>query len=314
MLTNMAPRSTPRLIVYAGLAAVIVFWGLNAVVMKAAFTDWNPLGFTGLRFLAMVPLAIGIARMRGDSLRIERRDLPTLLVCACCGYGVYQYFYVLGLAHTTAFASALLSSLAPVFTLMLAVALGDERSRTGRWIGAVIALFGVAVFEGAFAGRASIRLGDALTLVGAVIFAGYNVFAGRLLPRYSPTALIAITLTLGAVMIVPGGIWGLAHQDFTRLTPTDWFLMLYSIVFPMVIGFQLWSWGISKIGAGATSIFNFGVPVVAGFAGVAFLSMPVMRYEILGAAICIAGMAAAQFLARFSLTTLWTQLVLPAER
>ncbi|TAM62090.1 DMT family transporter [bacterium] len=310
------PPSQPfsRPLVFAALLAVVLFWGLNVVVMKAAFVHWNPLGFTGLRFLAMVPLALGIARLRGESLRIELRDLPALLICAACGYGVYQYFYVIGLAHTTVFASALLSSLTPVFTLMLAVAMGLERSRTGRWIGAIIALFGVAVFEGAFAGRATIRLGDALTLVGAMIFAGYNVFAGRLLSRYSPTSLIAITITLGALMIAPGGLWGLAHQDFARLRVSDWFLMLYSVIFPMVIGYQLWSWGISKIGAGATSIFNFGVPIVAGFAGVMFLSMPVTRYEILGAAICIAGMAAAQVLARYSFTGLWTQLTVPAER
>lgn len=310
----MAPYPTPRWIVYLALSAVALFWGLNAVVMKAAFQHWDPLAFTGLRFLAMVALAVGIARASGEPLRIERGDLPWLLLGAACGYGVYQYFYVIGLAHTTAFASALLGALAPVFTLMLAVTLGQERSRSGRWIGAAIALFGVAVFEGVFNGHAAMRIGDLLTLVGTAIFAGYNILAARLVRRYSPTSLIAITLVFGALMIAPGGLWGLAHQDFSRLRTADWLLFAYSVVFPMVIGYQLWSWGIAKIGAGATSLFNFAVPVIAGFAAVAFLRTPITSYEIVGAGICIGGLVAAQSLVRFSFTKLLTQRTVPVER
>jgi len=306
----MAPNDTPRWLVYSGLAAVVVLWGLNSVVMKAAFAHWDPLGFTALRFLAMAPLAIGLAKVCGESLRIDPRDLPAFLVVAACGFGAYQYFYVIGLSHTTAFASSLLSTLAPIFTLLLGVAMGAERSRSGRWIGAAIALLGVAVFEGAFAGQAIIRLGDALTLVAAAIFSGYNIIAARLLSRYTPTALVAITLALGAAMIVPGGLWGAIHQDFTRITATDWLLMAFSIVFPIIIGYQLWSWGIAKLGPGPTSLFNFAVPVVAGFAGVLFLHMPLKPYEIAGAAICLGGLAASQYLTRFSLTTLWTRMLL----
>jgi len=314
----MAPRSTPRWLVYLGLTTVIFLWGFNTVALKASFRDWDPLGFSALRFLMMAPLAVGIAAARGASLRVERRDLPLLLAAAACGSGVYQYFYILGLAHTTAFASALLSSLAPIFTLVLAVALGQERSRSGRWIGALIAILGVAVFEGAFSGRAAIGLGDLLTLAGAAIFAGYNVLAGRLLGRYSPASLIAITLTLGAAMIVPGGLWNLAHQDFSRISSTDWALLAYSTVFPMVLGYQLWSWGIAKIGAGPASLFNFAVPIVAGLAAMIFLHTRLTAYEIVGAAVCIGGLAASQILARFSLTTplanLWALITVPAER
>ncbi|MDE2573158.1 MAG: DMT family transporter [bacterium] len=310
----MAPTATPRWIVYLALIAVVLFWGFNSVAMKAAFTDWNPLGFTTLRFIVMVPIAIGLARATGGSLRIERRDVPAFVICGACGYGIYQYFYVIGLAHTTAFASALLTSLAPVFTLMLAVATGAERSRGGRWVGALIALLGVAVFEGAFNGRASFRIGDTLTICAAVIFAGYNVFAARLLERYSPTSVLALTMAIGAAMLVPGGLWSLAHQDFARVTTVDWLLFGYATIFSMLIGYPLWNWGIAKLGAGPASLFNFGVPVVAGFAGVALLRMPVTGYEILGAAICIAGLVASQYLVRFSLTRLWTQHAVRAER
>ncbi|MBC5828664.1 MAG: DMT family transporter, partial [Candidatus Eremiobacteraeota bacterium] len=97
-----------RALTYLGLSYVVTAWALNTVIIKHAVTDVNPLAFTALRFLAMAPLTVLLALVWGEPIRFERRDLPLLVLCGLCGYGVYQYFWIIGLSRTTPFASALL--------------------------------------------------------------------------------------------------------------------------------------------------------------------------------------------------------------
>lgn len=300
--------------VVVGLLYVVFAWGLNTVLVKVVFAQIDPLAFMALRFLVMPPLALVLLRISGLTTRFERRDLPLLIAAGACGYGVYQYFWILGLAHTTAFASALLGSLAPVFTLLIVAAFNIERVNVVRWLGAGIALLGVAIFEGAFAGRASVRLGDILTLVAALIFAGYNVLTAKLLSRYAPLSLVAITLTIGAVMVVPGGLWALAHTDFLRITWQAWAILVYAVLFPILLTYPVWSWGIGQIGAARVSLFSYFVPIIAGVLSLPLLRAAIAPCEIVGSLVCIAGMAVATALGRFSLTDWWASRTVGIER
>ncbi len=303
-----------RFRVVVALLYVVAAWALNTVLVKLVFTQISPLAFMALRFVVMPPLALVLLRVAGERLAIERRDVPLLVACGACGYGVYQYFWMLGLAHTTAFASALLGSLAPVFTLILLALAKVERIRGIRWVGAAIALLGVAMFEGAFAGRATVRLGDALTLAAALIFAGYNVLSARLLSRYSPLCLVTITLWIGAAMIVPGGLWAIVHTPYANLTWQVWAIFTYAVLFPILLTYPVWTWAIGKAGAARVSLFSYLVPVIAGLLSIPLLGATIAPYEIAGSLVCICGMIVATALSRFSIAEWWASRTLGIER
>ncbi len=303
-----------RLLLPLALLYVVLAWALNTVLAKQAVAQMDPLAFTFSRFLVMTPLAFALARLGGNRIHVARRDVPALLVCGACGFGVYQYFWIVGLAHTTPFASALLGAMSPIFTLAIVALLGHERVRSGRWLGVLIAFAGIAIFEGAFSGAATLRLGDLLTLCGALVFAGYNVVSARLLDRYTPLELLAITMAIGTVIIAPGGIPALARTDFAALGWDVWWRLIYATLFPILLTYPVWSYGIGRIGAARVSIFSFLVPVLTGLLSVPILHASFPRYELLGAAICIAGMFVANLLGRVSLTSIWSQRTLPLER
>ncbi|HET9095488.1 MAG TPA: DMT family transporter [Candidatus Baltobacteraceae bacterium] len=307
----MKPRRT---LIYLSLLYVVAAWALNTVLVKYAVANLRPLAFTGLRFLAMTPLSFLLARVMGERVHIEKRDIPLLIACGACGYGAYQYLWVIGLAHTTPFASALLATLAPMMTLAIVAFGGTERVRSGRWLGAAVALFGVAIFEGAFAGHVTFAIGDGLTLASAAVFAVFNVLTARLLDRYTPVALVAVAMTIGTIMILPGAIPSMISQNWNAVTPADWGVLAYSVVFPIVLTFPVWSYGISQLGAGRASLFAFGLPVVTGLLSVALLRSRIEPHQIIGAAVCIGGMAISQLLGTYSLAALWAQRTQGVER
>ncbi|MBV8373467.1 MAG: DMT family transporter [Candidatus Eremiobacteraeota bacterium] len=310
----MTSRPPSRLGVYLGLLYVVTCWGLNIVFVKSAIARLDPLAFTALRFLAMTPLAVGLVYATGERIAIARRDLALLAVRAAFGYGIYQYLWILGLANTSAFASSLLGATAPIFTIAIVALLGHERVRSVRWIGAGIALFGIAVFEGAFAGHATFRTGDALTLLSSVSFAAYNVVTARLMSRYSPVVLVAITLAMGMLMILPAGLPRLAHAQLGHLGWAVWGPFLFAVAFPIVLTWPVWNHGISVIGAARAGLFGFFVPIVAGFAGVVILGARFEAHQIIGAVICIGGMVIASLFGRFSVSAIWAERSMPLER
>ena len=296
-----------RRLLYPGLIFVAFSWALNTVLVKYALKSVDPLAFTGLRFLAMTPLAFLLAAAMHQKVSFRARDLPLLIACGACGYGLYQYLWVVGLANTSAFASSLFASLSPVLTLAIVAISGQERVHTGRWLGAAVALFGVVVFEGAFAGHLTFRLGDLLTFGAAAIFAIFNVLSAKLLDRYTPLGLVAITMTIGTLIILPGAIPHMLHQPISGVSAADWGVFAYSVVFPIVLTFPVWSWGISVLGAGRASLFQFSVPVLAGLLSVAILRSHIEIHQIVGTAICIGGMAISQLLGKISITGIWAE-------
>jgi drug/metabolite transporter (DMT)-like permease len=303
-----------RLLLYASLFYVVLAWALNTVLAKQAVAIMNPLAFTFLRFLAMTPLAFALVRIAGNRIHVERRDIPALIACGACGYGIYQYFWIVGLKYTTPFASSLLGATSPIITLAIVAILGHERVRSGRWLGVVIAMLGIAIFEGAFSGVRSFRLGDLLTFGAAFVFAIYNVISARLLDRYTPLELMAITMAIGTVIIAPGGIPALVHTNLSTIPWDVWWRLIYATLFPILLTYPVWSYGISTLGAGAASIFSFLVPVLTGILSVPLVHASFTPYELLGAGVCLVGMFVSYALGRISLTAIWAQRTLPFER
>lgn len=303
-----------RLLLYLGLFYVVLAWALNTILAKQAVAQINPLAFTFMRFVLMTPLAFALARASGNRIHIERRDIWPLVTCGACGYGLYQYCWIVGLKYTTPFASSLLGATAPIFTLAIVAVIGQERVRGGRWLGVAMALLGIAIFEGAFSGRMAFRLGDTLTFFAAVLFAGYNVVSARLLDRYTPLELLAITMAIGTAIIAPGGVPALVHTDLTTVPWDVWWRLIYATIFPILLTYPVWSYAISRLGAGPASIFGFLVPVLTGILSVPLVHASFARYQVIGALVCLGGMMLSYLLGRMSLTAMWAQRTLPFER
>src|SRR5258708_13287813 len=106
-----------------GLLFVVLIWGLSPCIFKIAFSELEPLTFVFVRFLLLSALSLVVLFVRGrrggKAWRISRADVPLLIVSGLSGYGFYQLFYMIALAHTPLFASALFISPVPVRPLTI---------------------------------------------------------------------------------------------------------------------------------------------------------------------------------------------------
>ena len=130
------------------MPGVVVIWAANTVFVKAVLDEVSPMAYVVARFAIVVLLLFGWLAARRHLHLPARTDWPPLGLSGLSGYAIYQALFTVGLNKTSAFSGSVLLSLGPVFTLLLAVALGMERVRARQWLGALIATVGVVLFVG----------------------------------------------------------------------------------------------------------------------------------------------------------------------
>lgn len=278
------------------MAAVVLIWAVNNVVVKAVLDELDPLAYLLARFVIVVLLVFAWLGARRGLPRPRREDVARFFVAGLSGYAVYNALFTVGLARTSAFSVAVLISLGPVFTLLFATLLGTERARGGQWLGAAVAAGGVALFVGdkAAAGGAAegySPVGDLLSLVAAAAFAVYSLATAPLVDRYGAPAATAWSALVGLVAIAPFSLPAAARQDWAGLGLGAWGSLLYASAVSMLLAYSLWAWAIARRGVGRTVPYLFLVPVVTGTLAALFLGERFGALKVGGAALVLVGTA-----------------------
>jgi drug/metabolite transporter (DMT)-like permease len=283
----------------ADLAALMVvfIWGINFVFVKAALAEFNVYAFVFVRYAAMVVLGwVVVAAMRTSraDLRAVVSDRRQLLIAAALGFSLYIPLSMFGLSFTTAFSNSLLIALAPLFMTVLLWLVGSEAISRGHMLGLALAIAGtmLLVTDALASGNAGLGLGDAISVLAALFYAGYNVANKSLVMRHSAAVVTTVTLTIGALPVMLVCIPGLLAQDWRGITIWAWAALGFSAVFPVYLAWSVWGWANARVGVARTSLFIYLVPVFGGGAAWLLGQERFTALKIAGAAVILAGLAA----------------------
>lgn len=276
---------------------LIVIWGVNFTVIKAALRDFPPFVFTAVRYGgAAVLLLIALRFLERptpiDVPTISKRDLPTLVVLGLLGHTAYQVFFIAGLARTTAGNASLILAISPIFVGLLSVALGLERPTARMWLGLVVAFAGLLAL---IAGRDGVALGlatltgDLLVLISTACWAAYTVFSRPMLERASPLWLTTVTLFLGLPFLLLAGAPELARMSWASVRPASWGAVVFSSVFALALSYVIWYRSVRVVGGVRTAALGNLIPVVALITARIVLGEPLGFLQIIGGAVVLLG-------------------------
>lgn len=292
------PRRAALDLTDLGLAAIALIWGINFIFLKWLLAEFEPLAFTLVRFLAIMAIAFAVlvARER-DWWRVRLADLPLFILSGLFGYTFYQSLFVFGLQRTTAFSSALLMATLPIFSAIYLVALRMERVGPRQWLGIGVAFVGIVLFvseklQGS--GLSAAGWGDLLTLAGAAAYAGYGIANKPLLTRYSVAKVMAWSLLFGVLALLPIGTGAALAQDWGRISPWNWGVFAFSVIFPIYIAYTLWNWAIRRRGVAATSLVAYVVPLLSGVFAWLLQGEAFGPLKLVGTAIVLGGLLLAR--------------------
>ena len=181
------PPRAPLLTHVAALLAVTI-WAGGFIVTRAVARSAAPTLVGLLRApLAALPMAAGL-RLAGAALPGSRRDRGLLLLAALGGFVLFPLLSTWGMALTTAGRAGFIVGSAPAFTALAGSVLAGERLGRQGWIGAALALAGLAWLIAARTGGGltpDVTGGDLLVLL-STLAAACSYVGGALLARRGP--------------------------------------------------------------------------------------------------------------------------------
>jgi drug/metabolite transporter (DMT)-like permease len=288
-----APTTRPGVwLTEAALVLMALIWGINFTVVKFGTTLVDPLAYNGVRVtLAAVLLLVIIAF--SSSPFPPRRTILSLMALGVLGNGIYQFFFVEGIARASASDTALVVAASPAFIAIIGRIRGTERISGRVVMGIVLSFIGIGLVVVGTAndshGESSL-FGDMLVLCGSLAWAVYTVWLQPHTERVGGLQLSAFTMLGGAIMLLIVSAPALARTNWHAVPLLGWAAIAYSGVFALVVAYLFWYQGVRVIGPTKTAVFSNLQPVVAMiFAWIALGEKPT-PFQIMGAAGIMGGL------------------------
>jgi drug/metabolite transporter (DMT)-like permease len=282
---------------HVALLAMVLIWGINFPVAKAALDELTPLAFNALRYpLAAATIMLALAIRHGVRWP-EPADRGAVIRLGLLGNLVYQQFFIFGLDRTRAGNASILLAATPVLTALLSAASGHERVEGRTWIGVLATFAGIALVvtlgTGHGDGTATL-LGDVLMLGASVAWAVYTVGSRNLVAKYGAVPFTAWTLLIGAVALGLLGLPALLRTDLAAVSLRGWTGVVYAGALSIGVAYLIWYYSVGRIGNTRTAAYSNLVPVVALAAAWVQLGEVPTAGQLAGAAIIIGGITLAQ--------------------
>ena len=263
--------------------------------MKLVLDDLSPLAFNALRFpvaavviaLLMMPERLVARPIR----RPDRRDLPAIIGLGLLGNVGYQLLFIWGLDLTRAGNASLFLGTVPVWTAVLAVALGSETVIARQWIGIFGTVAGAALLVIGGQGlelEGATLVGDLIMIGAAIAWAAFSVGLRPYIQKYGAIPMAAWTLWVGTPILVAVGMRDLAEVGVLNLGLVEWGVVVYAGAFSVSIAFVLWNVGVRLLGNAETAIYQNAVPVVALVVSWPLVGEVPAGLQVVGAAVILA--------------------------
>ena len=291
------------------LVLMAIIWGSNYVIIKHAFRELDPQAFNAIRmvvasavFLASMTAIRNLpaARRANGSFAsifytpspINGRDWLGLVGLGVVGQGLYQYWFVGGLAATSVSNSALILAFTPVLIGLVGAALGIERVTSMHWLGALLSLAGIylVVGRGMSVGGSTLR-GDLTMFAAVCCWAIYTLGSRPLMLRHSPVTVTGLSMAIGTAFYLPAVSSHIRAVKWSAVSSGTWVAAVYSALFALCVSYTIWYAAVREIGSARTSAYSNVVPLVAMTTAVIFLGEPLDLRKIAGAAAVLIGVA-----------------------
>jgi drug/metabolite transporter (DMT)-like permease len=275
------------------LLLMALIWGVNFAVVKFATGAFVPLAFNTLRITLATVVLFGVA-WAGKQALPRGRDRLALLGLGTLGNGLYQIFFIEGIARTRAGDAALLIASAPALMAIMGWLRGTERTGPRGVAGILLSLAGIGLVvfgdSGSAAGGASTLLGDALILFGCLCWSTYTVLLQPYTERIDGVALSAVTMAGGAIPLLLLALPALARTPWSTVSVGAWAAVVYSGLFALALAYLFWYRGVRILGPTRTGMYSNLQPVIALLVAWATLSETPQAAQLTGAACIFAGL------------------------
>lgn len=299
MRTTLSRRATTIL----AFAIVYVVWGSTYLGIKVGLNEGMPPSlFGGLRLIPAGVLLLLIARWRGGSLAISRRDFSTTAAVGLCLLVGGMYSTFLSEQFISSSLAALVVAAAPLWmALAEGVLPGMDRPTPRGVIGLVVGLAGLVLLigprVGGVSGTPAELLGIAIQIIGTWLWVTGSIVSKRRPLHVDGTVATGYEMLVAGVALVSIGTlrgeWASFHP-----TPAALGALAYLSIIGSAVAFTAFMWLIRNVAGSKVMTYAYVNPVVAvalgyvaGFVGLLAEPERLDLWGLAGMAVIVVGVA-----------------------
>lgn len=260
---------------HLAMFAAAVLWGAMSPVAKDVMLSEavSPLALSALRILggALVFWLAGLVlppAVTGDG-RLRWRDVWLVVLMSVLIVAANQGLYIVGIGYTTPFEATVMTTMTPVFTMLLAAVFIAMPMTVMKVTGVVVGLTGALLL--AFASRdgadatvaSSPALGNLMCLGAQFCAAVYFTLFRGVIGRYYPFTLLKWLFLLGAVTWVPftwDSLTAIRWSQFDMRLIAE---LVYIIIFPTFLSYLFMVYAQQRLKPTTVSMYSYVQPLTA---------------------------------------------------
>lgn len=244
-------------------------------------------GMYRMLFTVILMLPWGIKYIQ-QIRRISRKDW---LLLGLAGFFLALHFllWMESVNYTSIASSTIILALEPVFVMIGAFFVFNDRPGKTAIVGLAIALIGACcIGSGDIGISRTAFIGDILSMLGALAVAVNMLIAKRILSRVPSYlySLIVFTFTFAFF-----GLYNISVGiRVTGYPAKEWFVFLLLAIVPTVFGHMIFNWLLQYVKATTVSMTVFAEPVGASLLGIVLFHEYISDFQIIGGLGVIVGL------------------------
>ncbi len=275
-------------------------WGVIAPVSKMVLLSGSitSLALSGIRITGGALLFFIFSWLLPKSMathqRIDRCDIWKLILCSILIISANQGMFIIGVGLTNPVDAAVMCSLTPVLTMILAALFLHFPITWLKAAGVIMGLVGVIILVGdSSESEKAINpvLGNLLCLGAQLCAAIYYVGFEGIIKKYSPYSLMKWMFYISVITYVPFCVPDILKIDFPSLQWNIWLGIAFIITIPTFFGYLMIPLAQRSLKPTVVSAYSYLQPVFAAIVAVILSVGDFGLSKVLAAALIFIGIA-----------------------
>lgn len=280
---------------YAGLVLTVFCWSVNTVLARGMVFTVKPMALSFYRWVFAFGFILPFVFFRiKKEWTVIQQNIGFLTILAVFSVTLYNSIVYLGAQFTTATNMSLVIATMPGITILLAWMINRDRTNRLQVVGAGVSFVGmlIIVCKGSVGILMQLKFnpGDLLIILAILSWAVYSVLLRTKQLALSPLTFLSVLIAIGVVVIFPFYVWEYTVYKGFELNLKILGLFIFLGIFPSVISYICWNFGVKIVGSATASVFMYLIPVFTSILAWFFLGERLFSYHFAGGILIFTGL------------------------
>lgn len=281
---------------HAAMLLANLIWGCMAPISKNVMLSGqvSPIALSSIRIAGGALVFFIFSYFLPSSIapkeKIAKNDYAKIFLAGLLMIAFNQGLYITGIGFTSPIDSTVMSTMTPIFTMILAAIFLSMPITLMKIAGIMTGLAGalilVFVSRQASYTASNPMLGDFMCFIAQICASVYYVFFKDIINRYSPWTIMKWMFYSSAAIYIPGTLPWLAEVDFIHLDISIWLSIAYIIFFATFLCYLMLPYAQRMLKPTAVSMYTYFQPAFSAMLS-AVLGIAAFGWNKIGATLLI---------------------------